>query len=392
MSTGLVVATALYSNAQKVRIEQRLTGHDTLKSFVLSLRQLGQAAEDEFWRSFLSPLKRYRFERCAAPLPFNYSGDTYAALFKALRSNLRHCHKLYPQHAEFAFRLVGDAEVLTFLGENPLIEQVRALKTDGERRGTALLLKEPRFVADVETFFAANYDLRHIAVVTPPQLRTDRLFDTLVVIGPMRWYGECEYVFTAPRAHVIHVIKYTFLGDGWEAKPVFTGKGARTSQQPNLAPIQERIDEAPEADIIDAEKVLPTIDWGGLTVRAVRWARSSDTYDLVPARLCLLETEQAVFLDASESSSALTIDVHSSGTDEVIRRVKTSDLEPETFLILRTSGGGNYIRPLADKILGQSAASMRQAQADWKKLLRDMVERRGIARVRLTLNTYWFIR
>lgn len=392
MNTDLVAATALYSNAQKVQIEQRLTGHNALETFTVSLRhferRLGEAAQDEFWRVFLSPLKRYRFERCAAPLPFNYSSVTYAALFQTLRDKVRYCDQLYLQHAEAARKLLGDAEVLTFLGENPLIEQVRTLKTYGERRRTALLLKEPRFVTDVEAFFAAHYDLRHITVVTPPQLRTDRLFDTLIVIGPMRWYGECEYVFTAPRAHTLHVIRYTFLNDGWEAKPVFTGKGAQTTQQPNFAITQGRTYEASQTDVVEAEEVLPTIDWGRLTARAVSWARSSDTQDLIPARLYLLEDERAVFLDASDANSELTVDVHSSGTDEVVRRVKASDLEPEMFLVLRTSGGGDYIRPLADQLLGQSAASMRQTQADWKKLLRDAVERRGIAGVRLALNTY----
>lgn len=388
----LITAMTLYSNAQKARINQHLSRHNALGTFTTSLRQferqLGGTAQDEFWRTFLSPLKRYRFERCAAPLPFNHASATYAARFKVLRDNLRYCDQLYPQHAEPARKLLGDAEVLTFLSENPLIEQVRTLKTYGERRRTALLLKEPRFVTDVEAFFAAHYDLRHIAVVTPPQLRTDRLFDTLVVIGPMRWYGECEYVFTAPRAHTLYVIRYTFLNDGWEAKPVFTGKGARTAQQPNFAITQGHTYEAPKADTVEAEEVLPTINWGRLMARAVSWARSSDTQDLVPAWLCLLEDERAVFLDAADSSSALTVDVHGSGEDEIVRRVKASDLEPETFLVLRTSGGGDYIRLLADKILGQRAEAMRQTQAEWKKLLRDAVERRGIAGVRLALSTY----
>lgn len=120
-----------------------------------------------------------------------------------------------------------------------------------------------------------------------------------------------------------------------------------------------------------------------------RWAlRSSNTQDLVPARLCLLGGERAVFVDAADSSSALTVDIHSSSTNKIVRRVKVGDLEPETFFVLRTTGGGDYICPLADQLLGQSAATMRQTQVDWKKLLRDTVERRGSASARLALNTY----
>ena len=385
----------MYRNACEGRVVQHRAEHSTLGAFVLALRQLerglGEAAQHDFWRTFLAPLKRYRFERCAAPLPFNHAGAAYAERFGQLRHGLRHCDQLYPRYAEPARQLLGDAEVLTFLDQNPLAEAVRTLNTYSNDKRTALLLKEPRFVTEVEALLATRYDLRHLTVVTPPQLKTDVLFDTLVVIGPMRWYRDHEYVFTAPRAPILHVVRYGFLGDGWEAKPVFTGNGARAVSQPPPTD-QPRSERTATANVIEnmieAEEVLPTLDWRQFADRAAGWARSSDPHDLVPARLCLLEGEHAVFLDAADGGSVLTLDLGEGREGEGVRRVKVSDLEPEMFVVLRTAGGGDYVRPLADKLLGGQADALREGQDRWKKLLRNALERRGTTAVSHSLRTY----
>ena len=40
------------------------------------------------------------------------------------------------------------------------------------------------------------------------------------------------------------------------------------------------------------------------------------------------------------------------------------------YLLLRTAGGGDYIAPLADRLMGQSAAEARRLQGFWKEKLK----------------------
>jgi hypothetical protein len=47
-----------------------------------------------------------------------------------------------------------------------------------------------------------------------------------------------------------------------------------------------------------------------------------------------------------------------------------TDIEPGMFVLLRTSGGGDYILNLADRILGAEAQHLRALQNEWKSLLR----------------------
>jgi hypothetical protein len=380
-AVDLATASVLYRYAEKASVEQRLVTHDTLKRFALLLRKfergLGELAKEDYWRNYLSPLRRYRFERCAAPLPFNHLGAHHAELFKELRHKLKHCEQIYPRYAESAHRLLGDAEVLTLLEQNPLLDRVRTLDLYDKRKRSALLLKEPRLVLQVERNLAATADLCHLVVVTVPQLRTGQLFDQIIVIGPMRWFRDHDYVFTSPRAPSFQIVRYGFLGDSWEPRPVFTGKGARVRRPSDVA--ASRYEAAPETEVVDALEMLPMIDWSDLSAKAARLVQMGGEQELVEGYLFLLEGDQAVFLDSSESSSALIVDVQGGAAEEAVRRVQVSKLEVEMFLILRTSGGGDYIVPLADQILGQRAVSARQIQTHWKGLLRRAVMSKGMA-------------
>jgi len=75
-----------------------------------------------------------------------------------------------------------------------------------------------------------------------------------------------------------------------------------------------------------------------------------------------------VFVSADEGASLLVIDLTERGRS-IVRRVLANELELEMCLLLRTSGGGDFIAPLADRILGTQAAERRTQQADWKSRL-----------------------
>jgi len=60
-------------------------------------------------------------------------------------------------------------------------------------------------------------------------------------------------------------------------------------------------------------------------------------------------------------------------------------LQPGMFLLLRTEGGGDYIVPIANRILGEDAAQLREMQEGWKTRLRGEVELRGLLPVCIDL-------
>ena len=56
--------------------------------------------------------------------------------------------------------------------------------------------------------------------------------------------------------------------------------------------------------------------------------------------------------------------------------------------MLRTGGGGDYIVPIADRILGEKAVKYREIQGQWKALLKKEVDMRGLLAVCIDLLDY----
>jgi hypothetical protein len=91
-------------------------------------------------------------------------------------------------------------------------------------------------------------------------------------------------------------------------------------------------------------------------------------------------------LEAADGASILTIDLEADESTERIARIQTSDVRPGTFLLLRTSGGGDYVVAEADQyFLKDRAAELRARQQEWKTLLRNEVRKDGLLGVSLKL-------
>ena len=69
----------------------------------------------------------------------------------------------------------------------------------------------------------------------------------------------------------------------------------------------------------------------------------------------------------------LTINPDADEKQERVVRLPPSVLKPEMFIILRSTGGSDYIVTMADKLLGSAAAACRGQQQDWKDRLRTLV-------------------
>jgi hypothetical protein len=71
--------------------------------------------------------------------------------------------------------------------------------------------------------------------------------------------------------------------------------------------------------------------------------------------------------------------------DERIGRILVTNIQPGTFILVRTGGGGDYIIPIADRILGAEAEKSRKYQSNWKKLLGEYVNSHGLLQTSLNL-------
>lgn len=379
----LLDASKIYECCSHIKIQYHRVDNSQFRSFCLSLKKferfLGEAAEDNYWRAFLYSLRRYQFCLCAAPVPFNHPTVRKPEILESIQKHLSISKSIYPNFADGADDIFNQFISLSKSDDNPLLHSLAELcSTSGE---VALLLKESHLIYAVEDVLAATDSLRSIELVVPSQLRSSTCYKKLVVIGPTRWFPE--YIFSAPRAPDIQIVHYNWIRDKWKPEPVFIGsiKVAESAIFPILNPekANDTIGNEVVINHLEPEEILlPSINWNQITKGFVHPSLVSlDIEDEdTEAWLFLLEGGEAVFLDAE--AKAMVIDLEE---DEFVKRIPVVDIEPGMFVLLRTSSGGDYIIPLADRILGENVQRTRELQNEWKTLLRQKVKSIGLLAV-----------
>lgn len=375
---SIAAATSVYESASKCEIVRHFVDHSGLADVSRSLRALTQSlnaeVEEEYWQRVLSPVRRLAFALCSTPLPFDRAAAAVGIDWDFLDKQVRRCQQLYPDsHAALA-SVVQKLQHLSTEKTSPLIAVLETLHSKSSV-GMSVVLRNARMNSPVAAYFAANRALRKAKLVSTRQLREAKLCELLVTIGPCGWFPE--YVLSAPRATQIHVVSFRWIRDTWKPGPVFLdGAGAAENDRkhqlgalPHVKDhsrppdqVQTSVEAEPDLQPMDLIPPLPPFSRTGSQTPGLH-AGISD--ELVSARLCNLSGERAVFISADEGATSLVIDLAESG-DSIVRRVPADELEPELFLILRTSGSGDFIAPLADRILGDLAIERRTQQAAWK--------------------------
>jgi len=368
-------ATSLYETASQCEITRHWIDHAGLADVSRSLRSLAQSldseSEQEFWQRVLGPVRRLAFALCSTPLPFDRAAAAASIDWDKLHRHVRLCRQLYPDsHAALA-SLVQKLQSLSVEVGSPFTAPLELLH--GKRGGLSVILRNPRMNQAVAAYFADSVALRNATIVSARQLREAHLCDVLVAIGPCGWFPD--YVFTAPRAAQVHVVSFRWIRDPWKPGPVFVngaGSSAGNSHKHYVGALPHLQSQAvppaqtlPDLQPVDLLPPVPPFSKANSHIHG--WQPSADD-ETLPARLCHLSGGRAVFVSADEGASSLVIDLTETG-DSTVRRMPTDELEPELYLLLRTSGGGDFIAPLADRILGPLAAERRAQQAGWKNRL-----------------------
>jgi hypothetical protein len=372
---SLSTVDEIYSCSSSVKIYQNRLEHQKFRIFCLLLKKieqsLGENAEEDYWKDFLRPLRQYRFKLCAAPLPFNHPIACQPGTIKFLEKHLKNCKFIYSDFASAANEIFNFLVDLSKSDDNPMLDFI-----ENNYQNNSLLLKESYLIPAVENVLSVSHKVKKNTILTPSQLRTNNCHKRLVVIGATRWFPD--YIFTAPRTYEINIVHYIWIKDNWQSKPVFIASPDNVIQSNivylpirNTEDVNTKITNIAQEDYLHPDEIIPpSINWIQGCKKISNFSSSSDNEESIEARLFLLEGEIAVFLDAN--TKALVIDLVEDGESQVKRELVT-DIETRMFIILRTNGGGDYIIPLANHILGEKAQTFRELQQLWKTRLKNKV-------------------
>lgn len=368
-------ATEVYGNASRCEIVRHWVDHPYLAEVSRSLRSLANSladeAEDEYWRRTLGPIRKLAFAFCSVPLPFAEAAKAAGTDWSKLRHQVRLCEQMFPDSQQLLASIVQKLEQLSAEGNSPLITPLEALVQSSA--SLSILIRNPRMNQAAAAYFAGSPKLRNARVVSATQLRGANTSDVLATIGPCAWFPE--YVFTAPRAGAIHVISFRWIRDSWKPGPIFlhgpeaaggTNRSHRIGAMPRIS--AEPAGGTQTSSDVQPDDLLPPLPAFTRNAHQFTATQSASTEESVPARLFHLSGNRAVFVAADEGATSLIIDTSETGR-AAVRRSPCGEIEAGFYLLLRTSGGGDFIAPLADRILGDMAANRRSQQAEWKRCL-----------------------
>ena len=368
------VAT-LYEKSASATIARHRLEHPSLGKFCVSLNsfysRLDELANEDYWLKFLIPLKRLRFGLCAAPFSREYRFERISTIASELQHHLRFCSKLYPDLAEQAIAILDLLTDVLNDPRDPLLYKLSEL-TDGEQR-VAWVIKESRLIPHVEEL-VAGLNFPRLNVIHPLQLKDLTCYDHLIVIGPSRWFPES--VFTASRASQIDILIFDWIKDWWKPQGVFVSPYKSSGSSNRKYATVEEHETSSHWDEVDAGSLLDIVDKVS-SVAASLDSEGQGEYENIEAACVFLEDDWAVFIEASEGATTLVIDPDED-TDNRISRTLIRNIQPGMFVLVRTSGSGDYIVPIADKIMGDLAGKAREYQKHWKELLRNYIRTRGL--------------
>jgi hypothetical protein len=336
------------------------------------LGDLGDVQSDDLCRRVLSWPRRLRFALSCTPLEYPHALTHCLAPPENLPESVRLFELAYPRFGAVAADLIDRMKRLRDRETNPLLVKVRSLIDAGAR--TTVLIRDRRHISCVLN--ALDVGSRGLSVQTAAQLVGLQSFDRIVLVGAVRWYPS--FVLTSPRAPHLDIVCHAWIGDRVTVAPIFSEDSAPTGR---ITPAINEIAPPSEAfPRIRADEVTPSVDVGALVRRAQ--AESNGERHLEQAHFVELEGDWGVFLAADDESTIFVIEFDAD--EPHVTQAPVKDLREGAFIVLRTKGSGDYLRNVADSLLGPVAATARADQLLWKHALRQEMYKRGsdaIARV-----------
>lgn len=334
------------------------------------INSLGKLDENDYWFDFQRKIRIFRFTIIACPLSESLLKEKLANFLVHLRETKDNFLQSHPNAATQYENLIFSGEKLQAIQVSRLLtalaDEIRNNKDTGS---TLVLVCEPRFIIDAEKSLQSA-GIRNVDIASPSYLKSDVSYKHILIIGPTRWFPP--FVFSAPRAKIIRLLKFAWIRDNWKHQMVFINP---LIQKPSKL-MQTTIEESPDHMEMDAASLLPPAFNFKFTQNQVVTAGSGhNDIDYINARLYLLEDDWVVPLNADDEASVLVINL--ADTVQPVRKMKVAEIEPGIFILIRTTGGGDFIIPVADQIMGPLSEKARKCQREWKSRLREKIVENG---------------
>ncbi len=369
----------IYRNVAQGEIRLHPVADETLRGFSVSvmklIRALGDDAGDRAVMPLLSWLRRFRFSLSATPLSPRHLADHCVVSEEPLGRLALRALVGYSRHDYLINDAVERAQRLTEEPASGLNEAMLSLVDQTKASGIALC--DPRFV-DCTRKLLDSSGLAECEALSPRAIRNGPTHDELIVIGAASWHPTST--FTSPRAAKLQVLAHSWILDGFAVRPLLPPDSAKPTQlTPRVhASLTARSSE-PRMNVesLDATEFVPTFDIAALLRHVSQGASEDEESSTEPARLFRLDQGHFVFLSADADSRALLITEDDEGKPYV-RHEFVRSIREDDYLVLRTRGAADFVREIADSLLGPKAGGLRAQLNKWKAALRDRVRQHGL--------------
>jgi hypothetical protein len=380
----LAVLGRLYVDGADAKFSHHRVEHDEFRKLCVVMGHLQRhlrdsgAGSDTYWTLLMRTAKWFRFDAMASPVPFR-DIELHSPI-SSLRSQYARCGSMYPQLAPVVVEVIDLLHLLSQSEDSPLLDA--ATDVHGTSKQTwAAVLCEARLVAASQAALTRVPRLKTVPVINQRQLRHVVWYEGLLLFGAPSWYGE--HVFQAPRARAIEIFRFSWVSGKSPPMSSFTaplgGRGAKSGD----------VGQDVAADLLIGDDHLEPAWVADLSFADI--ARQADTEpddegtrEAVRARPFVMEGGRVVFLEADEDATALVLDLDEHVEDR-LQRLPVDDIAEGMYLLLRAAGGGDYVVPVADSMLGGKRVKLRRMQQDWKDRLRRHVRETSLLDVSVRL-------
>ena len=388
----LAEACNVYQCAEHPMINRHRVQHNDLHNFAISLEKFTydyrEELSDEFWAPVARLFKRRRYLLQAVPLSFSAIARADNNLVDKVLPIIKRVKSVFPDMEEDVRTLLDLFQRLSAADDNPIGNFIQSmfLESNDFSSHSAILIRDSRWGQAVEDSFGADRRFRKLHVISPEYLRDGACYENLYCVGPAKWFQN--YVFSAARSSSIHLFCFNWVKDRRSIpNPFRVGTTEVTSPKSTKNVKSEFIrlidTSRSEDESIEAEDLVPDINISRVKKRISESMDSEDFAQEVQAKLFVLEGDALVMLEAESYSKNLVIDPlywhdDNEGAEATVSKILTSEIEPGMFVLIRSGGGGDYIEPIADDILGEKAYVLRTLQTEWKTLLKMKVKALGV--------------
>lgn len=398
MSFSQVSAT--YSRRERLRIRTVPVVHPGLRAWALGVRRFCNGVPEELrqhplWRETVIRLRFISSELCSTPLPFCVLGETHRAGLETLTETAAGARTGFPQLVEDALPLIERAIRFSEGHDNPLLESaIEAGVLEHDDGPVALLLARGKRLEAVGAELDELGANSVIPCVSPDTLGESAALARVLCIGPANAFSES--VLFAPAADEVVFLGFDFFAplrsprslsprrrtgvDRWDSVGLSVPSGVAS---PGEVPEEATGPEQP----LEANFVVPNLDWRIFIKSVVEPAEddsSGEGTPLVEARPILLSGGFVVLMGGHEGAKASTVQFNGGVAEVHAQRV--GGLEPGTYLLVRTEGGGDLVLELSWRLLGKQRDEIETAQLTWKVALLEEIRLRGVSQAAEWLN------